>query len=232
MDKNETHNNSNAEKTARASLKSSVLRSIDNHTVVVVDASNYIKGFRYELYCVSKQHSTAHCVVQCMVSPEQAWQWNLTQASAQQYDKETFDALVFRYEAPDSRNRWDSPLFAARPDQEFDWNGLKEALFSGRAVKPHQATQLQPLTDSNFLHCLDRLTQEVVASIVDVQKTEAIGEIVVPRSRHRFIACRKVSLAELSRARRQFIAYSKTRSMSSEEEIISSFVSYLNTIIQ
>lgn len=68
--------------------------------------TDVIDIFRYELFCVSKQHSTPHCLVQCVVTPEQAWQWNTEQPSEQQYSKETFDALVYRYESPDSRNRW------------------------------------------------------------------------------------------------------------------------------
>ncbi|KAF2356131.1 Protein KTI12/L-seryl-tRNA(Sec) kinase, partial [Trinorchestia longiramus] len=104
-DRASTYNNSSQEKTVRASVKAAVLRSINENTVVIVDASNYIKGYRYELYCVGKQHSTPHCVVQCVLTPAEAWQWNTARPESEQYDRATFDALVFRYEAPDSRNR-------------------------------------------------------------------------------------------------------------------------------
>ena len=115
-DRNNIYNQSNEEKTIRSSIKAAVFRAISTTNLVILDASNYIKGYRYELYFVAIQHSTRHCLVQCVVPPEQAWQWNTCRPQDQQYDKDTFDILVSRYEAPDRRNRWDSPLFAWSPE--------------------------------------------------------------------------------------------------------------------
>ena len=40
--------------------------ALDAHTVVVLDSLNYIKGFRYQLYCAARAESTQHCVVRCV----------------------------------------------------------------------------------------------------------------------------------------------------------------------
>ena len=40
--------------------------ALDAHTVVVLDSLNYIKGFRYQLYCAARTESTQHCVVRCV----------------------------------------------------------------------------------------------------------------------------------------------------------------------
>ena len=42
------------EKILRASLKSNVEKFIDRERVVILDWMNYIKGYRYELYCLAR----------------------------------------------------------------------------------------------------------------------------------------------------------------------------------
>ena len=43
-----------SEKNARASLKAAIERGIDNETILIADDLNYIKGFRYELFCIAR----------------------------------------------------------------------------------------------------------------------------------------------------------------------------------
>ena len=52
-----------SEKDARASLASAVKRALGPDTIVIADAPNYIKGFRYQLYCEAKAARTPSCVV-------------------------------------------------------------------------------------------------------------------------------------------------------------------------
>ena len=47
----------------RAALKSAVERLTTRDRVVILDSMNYIKGYRYELSCVSRAHSAARCTV-------------------------------------------------------------------------------------------------------------------------------------------------------------------------
>lgn len=42
---------------------SEVQREIGQDVVVIVDSTNYIKGFRYQLYCLARGVKTIHCVV-------------------------------------------------------------------------------------------------------------------------------------------------------------------------
>lgn len=46
-----------------------------------------------------------------------------------------------RYEEPDGRNRWDSPLFMIFPDQELDKEKIFSTLFDKAAPKPNKSTQ-------------------------------------------------------------------------------------------
>lgn len=53
----------------------------------------------------------------------------------------SFDALVLRFEAPDSRNRWDSPLFTILKDDTLPFEEISDAVFKRKAPPPNQSTQ-------------------------------------------------------------------------------------------
>lgn len=53
----------------------------------------------------------------------------------------SFDALVSRFEAPDSRNRWDSPLFTILKDDGLPFQDISDALFKRKAPPANQSTQ-------------------------------------------------------------------------------------------
>jgi protein KTI12 len=52
-----------AEKDARAEEYSAVKRVLSRDDIVIADGMNYIKGFRYQLYCEAKALQTPSCVV-------------------------------------------------------------------------------------------------------------------------------------------------------------------------
>ena len=51
------------EKRARGAIMAAVERLLSRDVYVIVDWLNYIKGFRYQLFCVAKSCSTHYCVV-------------------------------------------------------------------------------------------------------------------------------------------------------------------------
>jgi protein KTI12 len=52
-----------SEKAARATFYSAVQRVLSKDDIVIADGMNYIKGFRYQLFCEAKALATPHCVV-------------------------------------------------------------------------------------------------------------------------------------------------------------------------
>lgn len=58
-----TPKDSRMEKDTRGLIKSEVERFTGTNSLVIVDSVNYIKGFRYELFCIAKNSRTTHCVV-------------------------------------------------------------------------------------------------------------------------------------------------------------------------
>ena len=53
------------EKILRASMKSNVEKFLDPQRIVILDSMNYIKGYRYELYCLARNAMTTLCLVYC-----------------------------------------------------------------------------------------------------------------------------------------------------------------------
>jgi len=51
------------EKKARGAFSAAIERVLNQDVVVIADGMNYIKGFRYQLFCLAKSLQTQHCVV-------------------------------------------------------------------------------------------------------------------------------------------------------------------------
>lgn len=82
-----------------------------------MDSLNFIKGYRYELWCLARSAATRYCVIHVDTPAETCGQWN-AQRAGDAYSEEVMSDLLKRFERPDSKNRWDSPLFTIKPSQD------------------------------------------------------------------------------------------------------------------
>ncbi|KAM4618464.1 protein KTI12 homolog [Polymixia lowei] len=229
IEKNTVYADSQSEKNVRGALRAEVERKVTKDDIVILDSLNYIKGYRYELYCIIKHTQTPHCLVYCLTSAEVSSTWNTNRHATEQYTQEILDALVLRFEAPDSRNRWDSPLFTIQKEDTLPFEAISDAIFKRKAPPPNQSTQSQPLSSTNFLYELDKLTQDVLMAILNAQKTSVPGDrIVVPGTTERIELTRSFNMAELRKLRRQFISYTKMHPTENTGQISNMFVQYLN----
>jgi protein KTI12 len=75
INKAEGYKTSSIEKSTRGSLKSNTDHRLSGQSFVIVDSLNYIKGFRYELFCSARTFRTPHCVVwvECPTQTADAW---------------------------------------------------------------------------------------------------------------------------------------------------------------
>eukprot|EP00873_Tetraselmis_striata_P003954 jgi/Tetstr1/424218/TSEL_000149.t1 len=134
LDRNVAYQDSVAEKQARGALKSAVEHAVTRSRVVIFDSLNNIKGYRYELWCIARSCGTRYCMLHCATDAATAAGWNAARAEAGEpaYRPEIFEDLAGRFEAPEPRNRWDSPLFVAHP--------------AGKAQGPSRPRSPQPHT--------------------------------------------------------------------------------------
>ena len=80
------------EKKTRGALKSAVDHALDAECFVILDSMNYIKGYRYELFCISRSLRTPHCCVWVESDEVLASQWNESRKAVSNdhgYDTET-----------------------------------------------------------------------------------------------------------------------------------------------
>ncbi|XP_057204569.1 protein KTI12 homolog [Triplophysa rosa] len=178
IDKNSVYSDSQKEKNLRGALRAEVERKVNRDDVVILDSLNYIKGYRYELFCLIKHTQTPHCLVYCLTSAEVSSECNKAREADSQYTQEILDGLVLRFEAPDSRNRWDSPLFTIQKEDALPFEAICDALFKRKAPPPNQSTQSQPLSSTNFLYELDKVTQDILMALLDSQKTSVPGDLI------------------------------------------------------
>jgi protein KTI12 len=121
------------ERAIRAELKNqfdrqSSVATVD--TLIIVDSMNSIKGFRYELYCISKATRQTHGVIWVLNTVQNCIQNN---KECQHYSDTLLEELIQRYEPPDERNRWDQPLF--RVDVRSDEERQEEELLESQVLQ-------------------------------------------------------------------------------------------------
>lgn len=175
---------------------------------MILDGANYIKGWRYQLFCEAKAVRTPSCVVHVGTSVERAREVNVLRSAsslvaeeegmskeerlkmeeARPYEQECWENLVFRYEEPNAMARWDSPLFTVVWDDEAPpgaeiWEAIVGSEEGGRkTVRSHNATVLKPVRGEDFLHELDKSTQGILNQILQWAKDhpgEGGGEVTV-----------------------------------------------------
>ncbi|XP_021910437.1 protein KTI12 homolog [Carica papaya] len=253
LDRNQNYANMTAEKNLRGVLRSEVDRSVSKDNILIVDSLNSIKGYRYELWCLARAAGIRYCVLYCDVDDIHCRKWNEERRVKGEaaYDDTIFDDLVRRFEKPDRRNRWDSPLFELWPHKDgLDKSSAaildavsyltKRADSKTRDVKilqPTIATQNTRFSEANSLYELDRATQEVINAIVEAQ-SQAFGGplngISLGQGLPSINISRSVGLPELRRLRRTFIKLTGQTSLSGPpppsdaDSAKRRFVDYLN----
>ncbi|CAO1597795.1 kti12, chromatin associated [Xanthoria calcicola] len=228
-----------SEKDARAAEYSAVKRDLGRDTIVIADGLNYIKGFRYQLYCEAKAVQTPSCVVHIGTPIDKCKDINTDLLSNPEreggYPTDIFENLVYRYEEPNGMTRWDSPLFTvpyddSAPPCEAIWNALIGSNGELKKVKPNLATVMKPVAESDYLYELDKITQEIVAAIITWQK-DHVGELggqVTFGDTAVELPASPVTLPQLQRIRRQFISLNRQHNLA-KPRIHGSFIGYLNT---
>lgn len=227
------------EKDARAGFSSAIKRALSRDTIVIADGMNYIKGFRYQLYCEAKAVQTPSCVVHVGTPAEKCRELNadaLETSSRGGYSMEIFENLVYRYEEPNGMARWDSPLFTIPfEDPEAPYEAIWEALIGSsgttKLVRPNAATVLKPASEQDYLYELDKATSEIISVIttwLQDHPGEGGGEIAVPAAEEKIVLpLTPPSLPQLQRLRRQFTMLNRQHSLS-KARVRVLFVDYLN----
>ncbi|GAB1524682.1 kti12, chromatin associated [Rhizoctonia solani] len=208
-----SYDESRLEKPARSALLSAIVRDLSKNTILIVDSLNYIKGFRYQMYCAAREVGVRVATVFVVATPEMCKEWN--QKREDRYSDATFDNLIQRYEEPNSMVRWDAPLFTVPwSDETVPGEDIWRAITLGDKRPANQAVASIAKPPSDALQVLDQTTASVVGAIMSAQSTlggsggtvSLVGNSPLPNIT---LPSRHVSLPELSRHKRQFVAARK-----------------------
>ncbi|OWP07372.1 RNA polymerase II Elongator complex associated protein Kti [Marssonina coronariae] len=242
--------NNASEKDARATIYAAVKRVLSAKDIVILDGGNYIKGWRYQLYCEAKAVRTPHCVVHVGTGVERAREANAARLEVDAdaggeadeeslpYERECWENLVYRYEEPNAFARWDSPLFTVLwedelPPCEAIWRALVGSEDEKKVVRPNQATVLKAPSTEDYLYELDKATQGILNRVLEWAKDhpgEGGGEVGVGEGEEELVVelpSNPIGLPALQRLRRQFIAFNRKDAVP-RERIKAGFVGYLN----
>ncbi|CAG8751908.1 39959_t:CDS:2, partial [Gigaspora margarita] len=143
------------EKKARASLISAVERLVSKEDVVIADGMNYIKGYLYKLYCIAR-------AIYCGTPIEIAREWNSNRGE-ESYEATIFNELVSRFEEPDD-------LLYDDPVPSYD--GIWDAIIVKKANPPNLSTVAKTVSETNYLHELEKATQDIINAVLNVQKND------------------------------------------------------------
>ncbi|KAL2546637.1 Protein KTI12-like protein [Forsythia ovata] len=192
-----------------------------------------MKGYRYELWCLARAAGIRYCVLHCDVEEAYCRKWNEERGDKLEsaYDDKIIEDLLRRFERPDSRNRWDSPLFELWPSRdgiEKSSAAIVDAIMyltkkvdsktrDVKVLQPTLATQNARTTEATSLYEMDRATQEVINMIVEAQ-SQAMGGplsgVSLGPGLPTIDISRPVGLPELRRLRRTFIKLTGQSSLS------------------
>uniref|UniRef100_H2ZEG6 Protein KTI12 homolog n=1 Tax=Ciona savignyi TaxID=51511 RepID=H2ZEG6_CIOSA len=232
LDRNSVYADSRKEISVRGALKSGVERDLAENTIVIVDSLNYIKGFRYELHCVTKYTRTTHCVIHCAASNEEMNHFNKLKEENEQYSQDILEALMQRFETPNSMARWDSPLFTVNAGDKMQMDEICDAIFKKTKQKPNLSTQNPPLMSPTFVYEADKILQGIGASILAAQKTSGPGEVVLlPGTNETYTISDKVTVADMRRQRKQFLIYLRANPVADISHVPKTFLYFLSNSV-
>ncbi|VDC05532.1 unnamed protein product [Peniophora sp. CBMAI 1063] len=211
------YDDSRAEKPARGAIFTALQRALAADAVVIVDSLNYIKGFRYQMYCAAREQKARVCTIHVVARPDMCREWNKTREDGRAYAPETLDNLFMRYEEPNSMVRWDAPLFTVLwDDPELPLGDIWGALTEGVVKAPNTGTQAIPKAPTDALHTLEHTSAALVSALMAAQAASGApgGLTTISLPEHTTslkitLPQRAVPLAELQRLKRQFVAVHK-----------------------
>ncbi|KAL7677692.1 hypothetical protein ACOME3_003931 [Neoechinorhynchus agilis] len=162
------YSDNNEEKRCRSYLKSLVAKQIGKKNLIILDSLNYIKGYRYELRCLTLLYKTRQFTVFCDCSLETIRKRN---EQSKKYSGEILDEIVERFEIPQSLNKTDLPLYVVNCNLEKPvlssemLNDLHNLLLKKPLKGPNKCTLSIPFTNEDTLQYAGRMTSSIILQI-------------------------------------------------------------------
>ncbi|GAA5915621.1 hypothetical protein JCM6882_002363 [Rhodosporidiobolus microsporus] len=245
------YDDARAEKPARASLFSAVQRNMSKDKIVIVDAMNYIKGSRYQMYCAAREAQARTCTLFVATPPNKCKEWNRSRTGDLHYAEPTLDNLISRFEEPNSAARWDAPLITvacddplltSRPESAEEGvfgneaaERIWQAITEGTLAPANVATQVSQASSTSYLTRLESTTSLLISTLLSRQSLSPLSgpTLLVLAAQPSPIRVevdihKPVTMPQLQRLKRQFTTLNvKTGREFGAETIASMFAEYV-----
>ena len=227
INKAESYKDITNEKTHRSRIKSLVDKDISDKSITIVDTLNYIKGTRYEFYCLVRNNKTRHCVIYIKTPLEKCLENN---TKKNEYSIELLKDLYSRMEEPIQSHRWDCPLYTLYPGDDIPFDDICVSLFEGKRPKEPVAAKPDFVFDTNYIFQLDKNCQDVINNILEQQDKDLGNTVINYNDNDSVILNKKFSAIQLKKIKMEFIKISKTVPSKDKKETIKNFVDYILTV--
>ncbi|KAG8902333.1 hypothetical protein FRB99_004616 [Tulasnella sp. 403] len=209
------YDDSRTEKPARAAAFTNLTRHLGKDTIVIMDGMNYIKGYRYQMYCAAREAEVRMCTIFVAATSQECRDWNAAKDPDKQYAPSTLENLIMRFEEPNSMARWDSPLFTVSSDDTLPVDAIWQTLMTGAKASLNVAVLQNAKPPTDALQVLESTSATIVGLISSaaVMNSGSGGRTPLPLSATTRVEitlpARNISLAELQRHKRQFVSIHK-----------------------
>ncbi|EAY04565.1 hypothetical protein TVAG_233010 [Trichomonas vaginalis G3] len=219
-----TFDSSNNERLGRSDFKAAVGRMLSLERVVICDGMNFIKGFRYEIFCLARENHLRWCVAFCDVDDETAFN-----RSKEKYPNEKrLRKLIGRMEKPSTKIKFDNPLIVVNDvnDENTIDSIIKAAYNNNAKLIPKKATTSCAET-AHYNDKVDQLINQFCQELEKMQATTPTG-IPITICGATFTPKKKFTAGHLKKARREFA--SRAKSLSEEQNVVQIFADSLEVI--
>ena len=202
------------EKELRAFFRSNINKSLTKNNLVIVDSLNYIKGLRYEMFCLARTAKSTYCVLYCDNDLNSCIEQNQNQEELYKFSEELLKDLFSRMEMPNSSNRWDSPLYTVWPHEENPLEAIHASLFKdAKKMKDPVSTQMEAKLEENYIYNVDKELNEMIKNIsLKVNQNKQFlnqKTISVKKGKTQVTLSAKLTLTKLKQAKVAFLKMNK-----------------------
>lgn len=229
----ELYLNASSEKRVRSELRGAAERGLGEHEVVIVDSMNYVRGYRYELWCAARAHGAACSLIHVGDGDSIACIRRDT-IREDSYGRELVRALVGRFEMPRLTREWDAPL--KRNATAADTVALTLCILDAKPLVHNSATRMPIKPGSDVLGALDAATRAAEAELLGyIRESGGDGggvgrRILLTHSTRPVILARAVRVSEIRSMRRALLNLARHQPPNdlSREAVVNEYVDYVN----
>ena len=221
------------EKELRAFFRSNINKSLTKNNLVIVDSLNYIKGLRYEMFCLARTAKSTYCVLYCDNDLNSCIEQNEKQEKPSlTFSEDLLRDLFSRMEMPNSSNRWDSPLYTVWPHEELPVEAIHGSLFKDiKKMKDPVSTQMETKLEDNYIYNVDKELNDMIkkVSMKINQNKQFLNQktISMEKGKTQVTLSAKMTLTKLKQAKIAFLKMNKNTPIKDSKLVAEAFLYFL-----